>query len=108
MMQNRTKLVVGLSLGCLIALMMAVGGLGIKAQGENGKESKAALSADQVIVCIKTAVAAKPGNVRAMEAESEDGKIICEVEVLAQDGKTYEVEVDVASNTVIEVEEDND
>ncbi len=61
-----------------------------------------------MIASIKTAVAAKPGNVRAVEVENEGGKTICEVEILAQDGKTYEVEVDVATNTVVEVEADND
>jgi len=46
--------------------------------------------------------------VRAVEAESEGDKVLCEVEILAQDGKTYEIEVDVATNAVTEVEEDND
>ena len=43
-----------------------------------------------------------------MEAENEGGKITCEVEILAPDGKTYEVEMDVATNKVIEIEVDDD
>src|SRR5688500_3924396 len=91
--------------GSLLALVLAAGGLGMRAEGRGARESKASISADQLIACVRTAVAAKPGNVRAVEAESEGDKLLCEVEILAQDGKTYEVEVDVASNTVVEVEE---
>lgn len=88
------------------AVLLAVGLLGVKAGGD--KDSKAALPVEQVIASIRTAVAAKPGDVLAVEAEVEDGKTLCEVEILAQDRKTYEVEVDVATNTVVEIEEDND
>ncbi|MDQ3753901.1 MAG: hypothetical protein M3371_04125 [Acidobacteriota bacterium] len=61
-----------------------------------------------MIASIRTAVAAKPGNVREVEIENEGDKTLCEVEILAQDGKTYEVEIDVATNTVVEVETDDD
>ncbi len=99
--------------------MLAVGLLGVKAGGaqqqqqqqqraEDDKDSKAALPVEQVIASIRTAVAAKPGDVLAVEAEVENGKTLCEVEILAPDRKTYEVEVDVATNTVVELEEDND
>ena len=68
-------------------------------------EKKAVLTADQVIASIRTAVAAKPGGVTGVEAETEGGKTVCEVGIRAtQDGKDYEVEVDVATNRVIEVE----
>jgi uncharacterized membrane protein YkoI len=107
-MQSRPKRVVGVISGCVVALALGAGGFGMKADGQNSKEPKAALPAEQVIESIRTAVAAKPGNVRAVEVEKNGEKAICEVEVLTQDGKTYEVEVDVATNTIIEVEEDND
>ena len=108
MVQIGTKRFGGLTLGCLIALMLAAGGLGMRAEGQGAKESKASLSADQAVACVRTAAASKPGNVRAMEAEVEGGKVVCEVEILAPDGKTYEVVVDVTSNAVVEVEEDDD
>ena len=108
MMRSRTKRVVISMLGCSVALVLTVGLRGMKAEGQGTKQNKAAVPAEQVIASIRTAVAAKPGDVRAVETENEDGKTICEVEVLAQDGKTYEVEVDVETNTVIEVEVDND
>lgn len=86
---------------------MAVVGYGMKARGK-AKETKVAIPAEQVITSIRTAIAAKPGNVIEVEAEKEAGKTICEVEILAQDGKTYEVAVDVSTNTVVEVEADDD
>jgi len=108
MMQSRTNRIVGLTLGCLVALAIVVSGFGIKVEGQGAKDTKAAVSAEQVIASVRTAVAAKPGNVRAVEMENEGGKTICEVEILAQDGKAYEVEVDVATNKVIEVEAEDD
>lgn len=108
-MQIKRKQLGGLVLGCLVVLTLAVSGLMVRAKSrQSTKDRRAAISADQAIACVRTAVAAKPGDVRAMETENEGGKVICEIEVLAQDGKTYEVEVDVESNTVTEVEEDND
>ena len=108
MMRIRNQRLGGLMLGCLLVFVLAAGGLGMRAKGWGARESKAAISADQLIACVRTAVASKPGNVRAVEAESEGDKVLCEVEILAQDGKTYEIEVDVATNAVTEVEEDND
>lgn len=106
-MQSRPRRVAGLISGCVVALALAAGGFGMKAEGQKSKEPKAALPAEQMIESIRTAVAAKPGNVRAVEVEKDGEKTICEVEVLAQDGKTYEVEVDVATNTVVKVDDDN-
>jgi hypothetical protein len=107
-MNTRTNRIIGLIIGCLIILALSVGGFRITAEGQGDKENKVAISAEQMIASIRTAIAAKPGEVQAVEVEKENGKTLCEVEILAQDGKTYEVTVDVATNTVIEVEEDDD
>lgn len=106
MMQSRTKRIVGSVLGCMVVL--AVAGFGIKAGEKSTKQTKVGIPAEQVIASIRTAIAAKPGDVRAAEAENEAGKTICEVEILAQDGKTYDVAVDIATNTVVKVEADDD
>ena len=90
------------------ALAMVIAGGSLKAWGEqedkDSNEVKIALPADQLIASIRTAVAAKPGRVLETEAESEGGKTHCDVIVLGNDGKTYEVEVDIATNKVSEVE----
>jgi len=114
MRQSKIRRVTLSMLGCAVLLPAAVGLLGVEAGGrqqhraETDTDSKAALPVEQLIASIRTAVAAKPGNVLAVEVEVEDGKTLCEVEILAQDRKTYEVEVDVATNTVVEIEEDDD
>ncbi|MBA3242901.1 MAG: PepSY domain-containing protein [Acidobacteria bacterium] len=108
MIRSNAKRFRGLLFGCLVAAALVAVGVGIKAAGQEKKEAKASLSAEQVIASITTAVAAKPGNVLELEAEREKGRTLCEVEILAQDGKTYEVSVDVATNTVVEVEADED
>jgi uncharacterized membrane protein YkoI len=107
-MKTRTNRIIGLILGCLIAIALSTGGFRITAERPGDQDSKLAISADQMIAAIKTATTAKPGNVMGVEVEKKGDKTICEVEILDQDGKTYDVEVDVATNTVIKVEEDKD
>ncbi len=107
-MRNGTKRILTLALCCLVVMAMTVVGLVVNVEGRRGEETKVSLTAEQVIASVKTAVAVKPGNVLEVEAEKENGRTVCEVEVLAQDGKTYEVVVDVASNTVLKVELDDD
>jgi hypothetical protein len=81
-MLGRTKQVAGLTLWCGVALVLAAGGLRLKAEGQADKERKAALPAERVVASIWAAVAAKPGDVRAVEVEKKGDKLICEVEVL--------------------------
>lgn len=106
-MKSKTKRIAGSILGCLFALALAVGIVVTTAEGQDKEETRAAIPAEQVIASIRTAIAAKPGDVRSLEAETKGGKTICELEILAQDGKTYEVAVDVATNMVIKAEADD-
>ena len=105
-MYNKTR-VGALVVGALIALVVTGSTFKARAEDEAG-EIKVALPVEQAIASIRTAVTAKPGRVLEVEAERENGKTLCEVKVLANDGKTYEVEVDVATNKVVEVELDDD
>lgn len=63
------------------------------------------VSADQAIACIKAALAAKPGNITELEVKTERNKTVCEVELIASDGKKFEVYVDVASGKVMRIED---
>jgi uncharacterized membrane protein YkoI len=63
------------------------------------------VSAEQAIGCIKIALSAKPGNIREMEVKTESNKTVCEVEIIASDGKKFEVYVDVASGKVLRVDD---
>lgn len=71
-------------------------------------EHSVALPAEQAISAIRAAVQAKPGEVLGFEAEVEGGKTHCEVKIVAADKKVYEVEVDVATGKVTEIEADDD
>ena len=77
------------------------------AQGDD-EEIKVALPAATMISAINAAVAAQPGNVAEVEAESEDGVTKVEVEIVAADGKRYEVDVSAQTGKVIAVEADDD
>lgn len=108
MRQSMMKTIAGsISVG-VIALAVAVFGYVIQVEGRSAKKAQAAIPADQMIASIRTAIAAKPGNLLGVEVENEGGKTLCEVEILTPDGKTYEVEVDIASNSVKEVELEDD
>jgi uncharacterized membrane protein YkoI len=107
-MKTRTNGIRGLIFACLIAIALSPFGFRITAEGPEYQDTQMAITADQMIASIKTAVTAKPGKVREVEVEKEGDKTICEVEILGQDGKAYDVRVDVATNTVIKVEEDKD
>jgi lipopolysaccharide export LptBFGC system permease protein LptF len=96
-----------ISVGVFV-LAVAVFGDVIQVEGRSAQKAKAAIPAEQVIVSIRTAIAAKPGNLLGVEVENKGGKTLCEVEILTPDGKTYEVEVDVVNNAVVEIELDDD
>ena len=108
MMKGSIKVIAGSMSVFLIAVVLAVVGYAIKPEGRSDKKAKAAITADQMFASIRTAVAAKPGNLLGVEVENEGGKTLCEVEILTPDGKIYEVEVDVATNSVLEVELEGD
>jgi uncharacterized membrane protein YkoI len=107
-MKTRKNGIRGLMFACLIAIALLTDGFQIRAEGQGGQDTKAAITAEQTIESIKTAIAAKPGKVQDVDVKNEGGKTICEVEILGQDGKAYDVKVDIATNKVIKVEEDKD
>ena len=104
---HKRKLVTLIASG---ALMLAVAGGSLRSWAEAGEanEVKITLPKAQLKKLTATALKAKPGKVVETEVETEDGKTHCDVKILAADGKTYEVEVDVATNKVTAIEEDND
>ena len=53
------------------------------------------------------ALGAVPGSVTEAELEDEDGVIVWEMEILAEDGKEYEVTIDANSGSVLETELDD-
>jgi hypothetical protein len=84
--------------GLLATLLVAAGGLVMVAHAD---KTTPALAADHVIACIKTAVAAQAGLVKAVEVESEGEQWLCEVKLVDDNGKRHKLHVDVATNRVV-------
>jgi uncharacterized membrane protein YkoI len=93
----------GILAGLWALLLVAIGGTAVVA---HGRDATAALTADQAMACITTAVAAKPGLVNKVEVDDEDGKPLCEVEIVAEDGQEYELHVDLDTHTVVKIKEE--
>jgi uncharacterized membrane protein YkoI len=84
--------------GLFGVLLLTMGGITATAQA--GK-TPAALTPAQVTACIQAAVTAQPGLVTEVEAESKREQQVCEVKIVADDGKKYKLHVDVSTNQVI-------
>ena len=91
-----------LSAGGVIALSALA--VTVAFAGGDDAETEVALPAPTIIRAINAAVAAKPGDIKGVEAESEGGVTKVEVEIVAADGKEYEVSVDAKTGKVLEVE----
>ena len=63
------------------------------------------VTADQAMMCIKAAIGARAGSIRELEVKVESNRTVCEVEVIAADGKKHEVYIDVGANKVLRVED---
>ena len=76
--------------------------------GENAAEVKTALPAATVTRAINAAVRAKAGNIAGVEMETENGVTKVDVEIVATDGKNYEVGVNAKTGKVIAIELDDE
>jgi uncharacterized membrane protein YkoI len=92
-----------ISLGVLAATLSAAGWLTASAQLTSRHPT---VTAEQAIACVRTASAAKPGLIREVEVDDEKGARLCEVKIVAEDGKKYEIYVDVAADKVVRIKED--
>ncbi len=59
------------------------------------------LQADQVIAAIRTAVAARPGNVKEVEVDREGGRTLVKVEIVEPGGREAELRVDPERNEIV-------
>lgn len=84
-------------------LIVVASGIYVGAQNRQGR---AAATAQQTIACINTAIAARAGLVESIDIDREGGRIVCEVEIVADNGREYNVYVDVTDNKVIRNVED--
>lgn len=91
-----------------LALSTTAIGVALAHDDDHENEPKIGVSAPDMTRAIEAAAKAKSGDIAEVEVESEGGKTMIEVEILAQDGKTYEVSVEAATGKVAAVEQENE
>lgn len=85
--------------GALLAGLVLT--LPITGAGAASTPPREALTAEEAIACIRTAVAAQAGFVREVEGDDEGGKRVCEVKLVDEAGKRHKLHIDVQTNQVI-------
>jgi uncharacterized membrane protein YkoI len=89
--------------GLFAMLLLTTGGM---AGAAHAAQTASALTADHVIACIRTAVAAQVGLVKEVEVKHKRGQWLCEVEIVDDTGQQHELHVDVTTNQVVKAERD--
>jgi len=79
--------------------LVLTGGAFVSATAQD--QPKEALTADEAIVCIQTAVAAQAGFIKEVEGDEDGGKRLCEVKIVDQAGKRHTVHIDVQTKQVV-------
>lgn len=95
------KAKISLLIAVCVMSVLVVSGVYVEAQNKDK-----AITAQQTISCINTAIAARAGMIENIDIEREGGRIVCEVEIVETDGRDYNVVVDVVDNKVIRNVED--
>ncbi len=97
-------------LGRLLLLLGLLAGSAL-ADDDGHDRARRALQAGEILPLpeiLAAAAAARPGRVIALELEREDGRWLYELELVTPEGRLYEMEIDAASATVLELEREED
>jgi uncharacterized membrane protein YkoI len=92
----------------LLILVLVVVGLGFAAYHEDSDYGMRPKITDienhnqQMNECIKTALELHPGAILETEVETEDGKLITDVDIQGADGNSWEVECELATGKIVE------
>jgi hypothetical protein len=83
----------------LVVTLLLTGG--VRAVAAPTGPSASALTTDEAIACIRTAVAAQAGWVKGVEGEDKKGQRLCEVKIVDEAGKRHTLQVDVQTQQVV-------
>lgn len=92
----------------LLILVLVVVGLGFAAYHEDSDYGMRPKITDienhnqKMNECIKTALELHPGAILETEVETEDGKLITDVDIQGSDGNNWEVECELATGKIVE------
>lgn len=81
------------------------------ADDDGQDRARRALQAGEILPLsdiLAAAEAARPGRVIELELERDDGRWIYELELVTREGRLYEMEIDAATATVLELEREED
>jgi uncharacterized membrane protein YkoI len=81
------------------------------ADRDDHDRARRALEAGEILPLsdiIAAATAVRPGRVIEVDLERDDGRWVYELELVSPQGRLYEMEIDAASGTVLEVEHEED
>jgi uncharacterized membrane protein YkoI len=93
----------------LVALPFAVGGQSAPAPDfEIAAEAVAKGEILPLADVLKSLATVQPGRVVEVELEISDGLRVYEVELVTDDGRLIEVDMDAATGAIVEMEEDDD
>lgn len=88
----------------LVAGFAGAGTLCLTAIGTSSAQNaptQEAITPEQAIECIRTATGTTPGRVEGLDVELERGQLVCEVEIVAENGAKSELHIDVATNKIL-------
>jgi uncharacterized membrane protein YkoI len=94
-----------------LALILALLASPAWADRADHDRARRALEAGEILPLseiLQAPAAARPGRVIELELERDDGRWIYELELVARDGQLYEMEIDAATGTVLEIEREGD
>jgi hypothetical protein len=95
---RRHPYVTDLLAGLVITLCLTGGGHAVAAPSD---QPTSALTVDEAMTCMRTAVAAQAGLVKAVEVDDEKGKRFCKVKIMDEKGKRHTLQFDVQTNQVV-------
>jgi len=93
-----------------LALILALLAGPVLADDDDQDRARRALEAGEILPLseiLAVAEAARPGRVIEVELERDDGRWIYELGLVTPGGRLYEMEIDAATATLLELEEDD-
>jgi uncharacterized membrane protein YkoI len=93
-----------------LALLLSVLAAPVPADGDHDR-ARRALEAGEILSLseiLAAAEAVRPGRVIEVELEKDDGRWVYELELVTPDGRLYEMEIDAATGTLLEIEQEDD
>ena len=108
----------GMVIGIVLAALLAIGTIGLRAQQANYSGSIKVKNGDEATFAemakisldsaMNNALKQVPGKVLRIELENENGYLVYGVEIAKTDHQTVDVKVDAGNGKILKIDQDND